>query len=468
MTAVLNSTETLAPPDVPAAASATPVRPSRVSRISKLLRQGPTLTVMDQALSSGSNFAVAVVVARLAGARALGVFSLAYAIWLFLASLHRSLVTDPMAIHGDARSSAAKRKIGTGLAADLLLGVVGACICLAIGLALRLAGQETFGTALLSVSPWLVALVAQDFWRWAGFMSGRPGRSLANDAVFAGIQAVLFGYLLLDVDNPSTTLVVGAWGVAAAGAALFGFWQFGVRPVPSGAWALLRSRWHLSGWLVGHEVSMWGTSQGLLVVSGAFLGPVALGGFKAAQTLVSGPAMVLFQAGGSVGLPEASKALAEQGDAGLRRVTRWVNLAAGSAVALIAVVVIFAGRQIMTTVYGPAFGSYHMAASLLGVGFTVGTSALGPIMALKAMRRTRPLLETQLMTFVATMVMVLILAPIFGANGAAIASVGANVVLTVLVVSALRRARQTGVRRRGAHRAQSARVAQAARHRRTA
>jgi O-antigen/teichoic acid export membrane protein len=459
MTAVLNSTETVTPPSRPAqpAGPRRLSRPGRLSRVRVLLGRPATLTVFDQALSSGSNFAVAVVVARLAGARALGVFTIAYALWLFLASLHRSLVTDPMAIEGDARSSSAKLRLSTGLAADVLLGVSAAVVCLLLGLVLRLAGQEAFGSALVSVSPWLVALVVQDFWRWAGFMSARPDRSLINDAVFAVVQGVLFGYLLVEVDNPSTALVVGAWGVSAVVAALFGAWQFRLLPARSGAWSLLRSRWHVSGWLVGHELSMWGTSQGMLVLSGTFLGPAALGGLRAAQSLVSGPAMVLIQAGGSVGLPEASKAFAERGQLGLRRVTRRVTLAAAGSVALITLIVIVAGRPIMSGVYGPAFGKFHVAAALLGVSYAIGTIALGPIMALKVMRKTRPLLESQLVMFSVMMVMVAILAPMFGVNGTAAASVWANIAFSAVMTRAFSRARPSRIRRRGIHRSGVAR-----------
>ena len=61
------------------------------------------LTLIDQGLSSVSNFAVGVVIARVVGASGLGGFALAYGAWLILAVLHRSLITDPMAISGDVR-----------------------------------------------------------------------------------------------------------------------------------------------------------------------------------------------------------------------------------------------------------------------------------------------------------------------------------------------------------------------------
>ena len=60
-------------------------------------------TLMDQAFSSASNFAVGVAVARVAGAAGLGAFAFAYVGWVVLSDMHRSLITDPMNIEGDAR-----------------------------------------------------------------------------------------------------------------------------------------------------------------------------------------------------------------------------------------------------------------------------------------------------------------------------------------------------------------------------
>ncbi len=62
-----------------------------------------------------------------------------------------------------------------------------------------------------------------------------------------------------------------------------------------------------------------------MFIVGAILGPAGLGGLKAAQTLVVGPSGVLIMAGGSIGLPEATKAYKEKGWSGLTRVARLVT-----------------------------------------------------------------------------------------------------------------------------------------------
>ena len=89
----------------------------------------------------------------------------------------------------------------------------------------------------------------------------------------------------------------------------------------------------------------WGASQASVLLAGFILGPAGLGALRAAQTLVQGPALVLIQAGGSVGLPEASRALADRGWEGLRRVAHRLG-GRVSSIALVGIAVVFwAGRS---------------------------------------------------------------------------------------------------------------------------
>src|SRR5579862_9732227 len=173
-----------------------------------------SLTLFDQGFSSVSNFAIGVVIARVVGASGLGGFSLAYAAWLVIAALHRSLITDPMAINGDVHTTDGGGPIEQGFAAELLLGLAGGTIIAAVGVALYLLNAPVFGAAMLGLAPWVPALTAQDYWRWVGFLTRHPGKSLANDAVFNGAMAVALGVLYLTHVH-SIAALVGAWGLGA-------------------------------------------------------------------------------------------------------------------------------------------------------------------------------------------------------------------------------------------------------------
>ena len=63
-------------------------------------------------------------------------------------------------------------------------------------------GQPTFGLGMMAVAPWITFLNLQDYWRWIGFMQEIPKKSLHNDLVFIGVQAVAFAGLFLTGQNP--------------------------------------------------------------------------------------------------------------------------------------------------------------------------------------------------------------------------------------------------------------------------
>jgi O-antigen/teichoic acid export membrane protein len=391
------------------------------------------VTAIDQAVSSASNFAVGVAVARISGEAGLGAFSVAYALWLALAFVHRSLVAEPMAIEGDARVEDDAVGVQRGLAAEVLVGVAASACVAAIGLVLLLAGSHEFGVALVAVAPWLPALAAQDYWRWVGFMRGRPGSSLVNDIVFAAAQIVAFGAIFFTgIDN--SALVIGSWGLGGLVGALFGLRQFHVRPSLRGGWTLLRERWKLGKWLLANASTVWMQGQAYVFFIGAVLGPAAVGGLRAAQTLVQGPTMVLIQAGGSVGLPEASKAYDERGWPGLKKVSAVITGAGMATLGLFGAVVVVFGGPLLRALYGPGFDSYAPAASLFAVAYLAASFTMGSTIVLKVARQPMYLFYVSVVQLATFTIALVTLTAWVGTNGAPLATLLAMVVYDVVVI----------------------------------
>jgi O-antigen/teichoic acid export membrane protein len=383
------------------------------------------LTAMDQCVSSLSNFVVGVAVARVVGVAGFGAYALVYSVWLVVAAFHRSLITDPMSIENDMHKTDHSRHVRVGLAAELWLGFVAAVLFAAAGAALLSLGQLQFGICFVVLAPWLPFLLAQDYWRWVSFMKRKPQKALANDFMFFAVQIAVFVALVV-VGFHSSWVAIAAWGVGAAGGALFGLWQFSTRPTLEGGIERIRDRWGLSKWLAGVNAMASTSSQSTPVLTGVFLGPVGVGGLKSAASLVTGPSLVLIQAGGSIGLPEASKALKERGWPGLRRVQRFITAAGMLSVSLIAVIVFCFGRQLLDVVYGPAFGRFAGIADILAVGVFCASCGLGAILCLKATRQTQRLFVVSTISLIVSVVAVVILAPIFGVVGAAVATLLGN------------------------------------------
>jgi O-antigen/teichoic acid export membrane protein len=395
----------------------------------------------DQCVASASNFAVGIVVARISGPAGLGAFALAYTVWILLTTIHRSMITDPMAILGDMRGDEKDEFVRRGFAADVTLGLMAAGIIAAVGTALLIVGQHTFGIGLLSVAPWIIMLDLQDYWRWIGFMQGDPHKSLVNDVLFTAVQAVAFGVVFV-AGLHSVFAVVSAWGLGAAVAAVYGLRQFSVRPSIRGGGTFLWSRWPISRWLASERAASWGGTQLYLIIAGVMLGPTALGGLKAAQGLVAGPTTLVINAGGSFGLPEATKQLAERGWPGMVKVSRFVS-GAGVAVSVVCgIVILIFAPQLLHLLYGEQFVQYAAAARLFALSVTISAFAVGPIITLTATRRVGLLFVIQLGRVAVAVGSVVVLAPTYGVTGAAAAGVltaAFSTIATVMVQSWTRR-----------------------------
>lgn len=399
------------------------------------------ITTIDQCFSSASNFAVGVVVARVAGPAGLGAYSVAYAVWLVLAVVHRAMVTDPMAIDGDARRDDAHTRLQSGASAEITFGVVVAIGMAACAAAVMVGGQHNVGLALLVLAPFVPFLLVQDYWRWVGFMQARPAQSLLNDTIFNCIMAVLLVVLIVcGLRSPSVAIV--AWGVGAAVAAVYGARQFRVVPKRQGGVAMMRSRWHMSKWLLASGVTGWGSNQAWPIFAAPGVGSAGLGGVRAAQSLVAGPSLVLLQAGGSMGLPEASHGLERHGWAGLKRVARWVTVLGMVSVGAVAALVFVAGSTILSKVYGPEFVKYTLTAQIIGLAWLVQTVSLGSVLVLKATRRTRQLSNIGFVTFFVSAVTLVTFSYAWGVEGTA----WAMVVNSAFMATALLRAERAAAR----------------------
>ena len=257
-------------------------------------------------------------------------------------------------------------------------------------------------------------------------MSRRPGRSLANDTVFNCAQAAAFVVVFTDHVH-SEVAVITAWGLGGLAGALYGLRQYRVQPTLHGGWSLLCERWSVSKWIAGSSVLSWAAAQMYVFITGAILGPAGLGGLKAAQTLVGGPSGVLIQAGGSIGLPEATRAYADKGWKGLVHVTRVVTVAGFvSLLAGLGVVAVW-GRVLLSHIYGPAFGRLETTSVLFGVAYVVIGFFLGPVLVLKATRRTRWLMHVQILGLIVSAVSMAVFCAELGVVGAADATIVTNV-----------------------------------------
>ena len=187
--------------------------------------------VADQAMSSLSNFAVNIYIARTLGAVQYGAFGLAYVTYGFALNASRGLATDPLLVRFSGTDlpdlAACRRQVhrdghhrGPGDSAP------------ACSRRPRCSAARP-GLAFLALGLTLPGLLLQDSWRYSFFALGRGSQAFLNDTVWA--VALLPALVLLrGTGHADVFWFVFAWGAAAAVAAAVGPLQARVMPRLSG------------------------------------------------------------------------------------------------------------------------------------------------------------------------------------------------------------------------------------------
>lgn len=249
-------------------------------------------TFTDQALSSLTNAALTIVVARAVGADDFGAFALALLTFSFVIGLGRSTIGDPYVIRfSDADRTARHTATRQAAGAAVALGLCAGAICVVAGL---LIPQTQSRDALIALAMSLPGLLLQDTWRYAFFAAQRPAAATVNDAVWAVLQFSLLAVLLAR-DVESVFWITLAWGMSALVAAVLGVFQMRVVPsvASAGRWFYLTRDLNIRMG-IDFAFNMGAVNLAIYVIT-AVVGLVAAGALRAAQTLL-GP-LNLFRSG---------------------------------------------------------------------------------------------------------------------------------------------------------------------------
>lgn len=287
---------------LPTHSSSKAIELPRRDRIQPLRRLG--WGVVDQGISSVSNLALGLFVARSFGAHSFGAFALAFVTYTVVINAARGLATDPLMVRFSGEANDRWRRATSSAAGTALtVGVLTGAVCIVAGLAL----PDPVGPAFVALGVGLPGLAVQDSWRFAFFAAGRGAQAFANDLLWTVLLVVTLVVMHLRGGGSAVQCLV-AFGVTATLAAAMGGFQ--ARTVP---------RWRLARpWLVAHSslslrylvenVSMSGASQVRSFVLAGAAGLAAVGQVRASEMLL-GPFFVLLMGVSQVAVPEASRVL---------------------------------------------------------------------------------------------------------------------------------------------------------------
>jgi O-antigen/teichoic acid export membrane protein len=258
--------------------------------------------VADQGMSSLSNFALGLFVARSFGASNFGAFTLAFVTYTVVINATRGLATDPLLVrYSGAQDARWRRAASEASGAALLVGLAVGVLCVGIGLVL----PDPVGPVLVALGVGLPGLALQDSFRFAFFACGRASAAFLND-LFWTVLLVLGLAVMYQRGDGSATRCLLVFGATATLAGLLGMLQARTVPRPAAARSWLRTHRELSVRYLIENVSSSGSSQLRSVILGAVAGLAAVGYVRASEILM-GPFLVVLMGISQVAVPEASR-----------------------------------------------------------------------------------------------------------------------------------------------------------------
>ena len=336
--------------------------------------------LVDQVLSSATNFALTVFVARAAAGADFGAFAIVIATYLVMVGLGQGLVGQPFAAHHSASPEWSVRDAVAGATGSALgLGIVLGAGCVAVGAA----AGGSLGEQLLVMGIALPGLLLQDAWRFVFVALGRPERAVWNDGLWAAVQGAGFAVLLAS-GNATPIALVTAWAIGGCAGAAAGCVQAGLLPSARFARAWVGAERTVAGGFMAQALVIRGAAQLLTTAIALIAGLTAAGAVRGAQVVFS-PLTLMYQGLLLAAVPEGVRTLGPTAGA-FSRFTRAVSVAATApAVAwgLMALVVPDRlGREVLGATWPaarpllPAI-AIQTAAIAVSLGAQVGLRALG-------------------------------------------------------------------------------------------
>ena len=248
-----------------------------------------TLALTDQALFSGGNFLVNVLLARALRPAEYGAFSIAYAVFMLFAALHAAILIEPMMVFAAGKYA---KRFSTYLLRVFWghLALVTPASLLLLGVAMGLghlysreAQRALLGLALGAVAILFFWLVRQSF-----YVLLRPDRAVIGGAVYT---ALLLGSIALLSSTGHLSTFTAFLGMAFAGLLTSVLMLARFNPVwkadrgePTFA-NTLRTHWRYGRWAMATSVIGWIPGYSYYAVLPASLGLEASGALRALANL---------------------------------------------------------------------------------------------------------------------------------------------------------------------------------------
>jgi O-antigen/teichoic acid export membrane protein len=352
-------------------------------------------SILDQAVYSGANFVVSILLARWFSAEIYGGYSVAFSIFLLLSNMQVALIAEPMSIFGAGKY----RTRQNGYLNHLLrLQWIGAFIsCVAILPICLLPQNSGLRSSLIAMIAALPFILGYWYMRRAYYLEARSDLALISSAVYA-ITLLLAVYFFERIGILSVPLSFLAMALASVIASMTTIKPLGIGYLGNYAETTLQKRdvlfeiWDFGKWILLAYVASWLTTMVYPPLLGVLLGLEEAGAFRAVQVLFL-PLQQMLASVTLLILPWLSKQHAIRGEERMVRFTLVMVGAVFVAALLYCIAITYFGADLILWMYRRTFySSYSYLVIYLAIASLIGVIPLVLGLALRVLNRPKAIL----------------------------------------------------------------------------
>jgi O-antigen/teichoic acid export membrane protein len=342
--------------------------------------------IIDQALFSGSNFVLNILLVRWLSANEYGAFSMAFVIYLFFSGFHNALVLEPMSVLATSKYTNELLDYVSGQVNIHFLLTTLAGLLVACGGAVFLYHQMTYeylATSLVGVGLFLPLLLLMWLARRSCYILGMPGLSLTASLIYS--VTLIGGAVCVHEQFSSVNAIKWFFllGTASLAGSLVVYGKLKMMPFRRRGldWIILLKEQLVFGkWIVLAAFLNFVAAQIQLFITAMYLGLDQAGVFRAAQNFML-PMLQVLTAVSTLSLPSVAFEFGRQAFGNMRN----KSFRVGSILVIISLLYIAAlyvfGDSFEQFLYSGKFSQFSSLIPVMGViplitAFEVSTSLI--------------------------------------------------------------------------------------------
>ena len=380
----------------------------------------------DQALVSGTNFFVGILLARFLGVELFGLFSLAWMVLFFSAGIQQAFLTAPL-FALTARQEDRSTWLGQLFFVQILFSIGTFFTVFAIA-EITYYFKPSWNQAGVSIV--MASLVAvylfNDFTRRTLFVDHQPQKVISIDLFGYALQPV-FICMLYFLDALTLYTALASILTAQFIALIYILIKIPFKIIRKGAGKTTVRLWKYSRFLLATALLQWSSANYIVLFAASILGPAAIGAIRVSQNLM-GILNVLFLAMENLIPARSAEAFYQGGLLELGIYMRKITLQLAAPVLLFIAGIALFHEQIIAAIYGEAYLPYsYILLAFCGIYILVFLGTLLRFI-IRTLEYNQLIFWSYVLTTVFSLIIGKLLAVNFGLSGVMIGIAGTQII----------------------------------------